>query len=279
VQLILQHHEENHLNSNPFHNRNEESSERAGAPDSQVIPSNDTNSSDGSTQASFPNESRETKPPGPILESQSDEQVTTSTPLFTLSETPQTSTAQKIDLYQGSLIIVSLLKKATRRFLGLQTTAWFVLVLATACTAITTTLSIQQPQPEPPPEIGDSNYYVSLSQSAIAICSLYYMLVPFLRGTDQLPVRALFYVCWILGLVGAVASPLIYGRDWRQSIWCGFGGSLAQVAATAFLFENVGDLRGEREREKERSGKTERDSETGKQKEVVAEDAQEVRTQ
>jgi hypothetical protein len=174
--------------------------------------------------------------------------------------------------------MVSLLNKATRRFLGLQTTAWFVLVLATACTAITTTLSIQQPQPEPPPEIGDSNYYASLSQSAIAICSLYYMLVPFLRGSEQLPVRALFYVCWILGLVGAVACPLVYGRDWRQSIWCGFGGSLAQVAATAFLFENVVDRRREREREKERNGKTEGDSEIRKGKEVVEVDTEEVRT-
>jgi hypothetical protein len=105
------------------------------------------------------------------------------------------------------------------------------------------------------------------------------MLVPFLRGSDQLPVRALFYVCWILGLVGAVACPLIYGRDWRQSIWCGFGGSLAQVAATAFLFESVGDCRGEREREKERNSKTERDSDIRKRKEVVEEDTEEVRTQ
>ena len=132
------------------------------------------------------------------------------------------------------------LSKATLHFLGLQTSAWFILVLATAATAITTTYSLQGPAPDPPPLIGDSNYYSSLSQSTVAICSLYYMMVPYLRGDDALPVRGLFYVCWLLGLVGAVACPLIYARDWTKSVWCGFGSSLAQVAASAFLFEHAG---------------------------------------
>jgi hypothetical protein len=65
--------------------------------------------------------------------------------------------------------------------------------------------------------------------------------VPFLRGDEELPVRKLFYICWVLGLGGAVATPLAYSTDWEKSVWCGFGSAVSQVAATAFLFEHVGN--------------------------------------
>jgi curved DNA-binding protein CbpA len=145
--------------------------------------------------------------------------------------------------------------KESLHFLGLQTTAWFILVLAAVATAITTTYSLQGPPPDPPPQIGDSNHYSLLSQSIIAVCSLYYLMVPYLRGDEDLPVRALFYICWTMSLASAITAPLIYAREWSKSVWAGFAGALAQVAATAFLFEHIGSY------EKKRSKKTKGEAE------------------
>ncbi|KAH8803432.1 hypothetical protein F5884DRAFT_903973 [Xylogone sp. PMI_703] len=149
--------------------------------------------------------------------------------------------------HQLPSIVIIFLGKKTAHFLGFRTTAWFVLVLAAVATAITTTYSVQGPLPDPSPQIGDSNYYSLLSQSIIAVCSLYYLMVPYLRGEEQLPVRALFYICWTLSLAGTITAPLIYAREWTKSVWAGYSGALAQVAATAFLFEHVGRERKERE--------------------------------
>jgi hypothetical protein len=148
--------------------------------------------------------------------------------------------AQQWKMSQLPRIIFVFVTRAITHFLSLQTTAWFILVLAAVATSITTSYSLQGPVPDPPPEIGDSNYYSLLSQSIIAICSLYYLMVPYLRGDEEIPVRALFYVCWTLSLCGVVTAPLIYSREWSKSVWCGFGSALAQVAATAFLFEHAG---------------------------------------
>lgn len=72
------------------------------------------------------------------------------------------------------------------------------------------------------------------------VCSLYYLMIPFLRGDEKWPVRVLFYVCWVLALLSAVIAPVIYARDCIKSDWVAFGSSIAQVTATALLFEQVG---------------------------------------
>lgn len=91
-------------------------------------------------------------------------------------------------------------------------------------------------------------------------------MVPYLRGDEDLPVRALFYICWTLSLAGAVTAPLIYQREWTKSVWAEFGSTLAQVAATAFLFEHVG--RNERKRSEEKSRKVEISEESEDDEEV-----------
>lgn len=149
---------------------------------------------------------------------------------------------------KGLYVLFRLARDQFLGFFGSHTTAWFVLVCATAGTAITSTSSVQAQSPEPVPEKGDSNYYTNITSSIISACSLYYLFLPFLRGDGAFPVRVLFYVVAVFSLATTIAAPLLYLLDWRKSIWCAFGSGVAQVAATALLFENVGQKRRPRER-------------------------------
>lgn len=44
----------------------------------------------------------------------------------------------------------------------------------------------------------------------------------------------------LFAIAAAVATPVIYVHNWQSSVWCPFASGIAQVAATALLFENVG---------------------------------------
>ncbi|KFY11919.1 hypothetical protein V491_06998 [Pseudogymnoascus sp. VKM F-3775] len=237
--LLLRHHEGGHLISETSPPGNETVLEKD-VPTEQTSNATDVDS-DTCRRSTSSQTSEELSPSTTIAEPDPDKEMS----LIGASTLPSPllvpeKIGRQWKIYQVSSIAIIFLGKATIRFLGFQTTAWFVLVLAAVATSITTSYSIQGLAPDPRPEIGDSNYYSLLSQSIIAICSLYYLMVPYLRGDKEFPVRALFYICWILSLAGAVAAPLTYSIEWTKSVWCGFGSALAQVAATAFLFEHTG---------------------------------------
>ena len=239
--LLLRHHERSHIIPETSPPGNEMVSEKD-TPAEQASNAMDVNSNTPRRSISS-QASEEISPSTTISEPDPDNEAETlvigaSTPIRPLPVPKKISRQWKI--HQLPSIATIFLGKATIHFLGFQTTAWFVLVLAAVATSITTSYSIHGLAPDPRPEIGDSNYYSLLSQSIIAICSLYYLMVPYLRGDKEFPVRALFYICWILSLAGAVAAPLAYSIEWTKSVWCGFGSAIAQVAATAFLFEHTG---------------------------------------
>ena len=265
LRLILQHHEEKHIMSSQLHNGKRESPDTTTSPIAQAMESMDAKLLNGQEEA------EEFKCTAPITDTEPDAKAAPERMSSSRTAPLQATTIKKQKAIHLPRKVLAYLVEVTLSFLGLQTTAWFILVVATAVTAVTTTYSLQGSAPDPPPVTGDSNYYSSLSQSIIAICSLYYMMVPFLRGDDALPVRGLFYVCWFLGLVGAIACPLIYGRDWTKSIWCGFGSALAQVAASAFLFEHSGMKEMERERHKKKVGIHRKEApETHEEAEILA---------
>lgn len=251
--LLINHHEANHLEvkSSP------EEIEILAKPTSS-----DTRDDESITPSSISSQiTRKSSETTSVTYSDLDEHVSsTSAPVPRSSPAPAPKRASehkriqsKFRFYRLLEFSILLIGKCSVHFLGLQTTAWFVLVLAAVATAITTTYSLQGPPQDPPPQIGDSNYYSLLSQSIIAICSLYYLMVPYLRGDEDLPVRALFYVCWTLSLASAITAPLIYAQEWTKSVWASFGSTLAQVAATAFLFEHIGSAKAGRTIEGKRS--------------------------
>jgi hypothetical protein len=253
------------------HNDKRESPGTSSPPVAQAMASMDAKPLVDAETLSGQEEAEESKRTAPMTDTESDARVPPE-PMSSPKAAPlQPTTIKKQEFFHLPRKVLEYLVKVTLSFLGLQTTAWFILVSATAVTAVITTYSIQGPAPDPPPVVGESNYYSALSQSIIAICSLYYMIVPFLRGDDALPVHGLFYLCWFFGLVGAIACPLIYGKDLTKSIWCGFGSALAQVAASAFLFEHAGMKEVGWERRKEKIGIHGKEaSETREGAEIVA---------
>ena len=258
LRLILRHREKSHLESQPSPSGTKKAPEKVASTE-EASSFKDTES-DTCRNSTSSRASEESSPSTTITEPDPDpdpnkETSRSSTPpsLALNANLASQKAQQQWKFHQLPRIVTIFLAKESTHFLGLQTTAWFILVLAAVATAITTTYSIQGLPPDPPPQIGDSNYYSLLSQSIIAVCSLYYLMVPYLRGDEDLPVRALFYICWTLSLAGAITAPLIYTREWTKSVWAGFCGTLAQVAATAFLFEHVG--RHERKRSKGKMSK------------------------
>ncbi|KAF8853312.1 hypothetical protein BDZ45DRAFT_748724 [Acephala macrosclerotiorum] len=237
LRLLLRHHQRSHLISESSPHENGTTSEKE-HPAEQVSDDKDADS-DTSRHSTSSQTSEESSVSTTITEPDLDEETSptrASTPT-TPSPTPKRVHRERKIYHLPSITV--LLGKTAIHFLGLQTTAWFVLVLAALATSITTSYSMQGPAPNPPAEIGDSSYYSLLSQSIITICSLYYLMVPYFRGDEEHPVRALFYICWILSLLGAIAAPLTYAKEWTKSVWYGFGSALAKVAATAFLFERA----------------------------------------
>ncbi|KAH8885840.1 hypothetical protein GQ53DRAFT_828555 [Thozetella sp. PMI_491] len=139
--------------------------------------------------------------------------------------------------FLGQLLVSTV--KNIADLLGLQTTAWFLLVCATTGSGILTAFAVQQPpSPTCPPQMYDSSYYMGLSQSVLAVCSLYFLFVPFLRSY-AVPVRILFYIAWLVGLGTSIAAPMVYVQSWQNSLWLSFGSAASQAAASAFLFERI----------------------------------------
>jgi hypothetical protein len=142
-------------------------------------------------------------------------------------------------------ILYSLTSKALH-FTGSNDTSVIVILGVTAATAIITGFAVAQPRTgECAPQSGDSDFWAAISQAIVSLCSSYYLLVPYLRGSKW-PVRAWFYMLWLVAAGTAVTAPVLYVRNWKWSLWFVFGSAIAQCASTALLFEKLEGTRKER---------------------------------
>ena len=124
-------------------------------------------------------------------------------------------------------------------FLGNNDSSVFVIVIVAIGSAMTTAFAIDRPRGgECAPAAGDSDFWATISQSITTVCSSYYLLVPYLRGSEW-PLKPTFYVLWLVGTGLATASAFIYVDHWQWSLGFTFGSGVALCVATAMLFTNV----------------------------------------